>query len=46
MKSFKPSAIAACLLAAVSSLAGAATQDGKMPAHDEHNHVGHGEKNR
>lgn len=44
MKSFKTSASAACLLAVVSSLAGAAMQDGKMPAHGEHNHVGHEEE--
>ncbi len=43
MKSFKTSAIAAFILAAASSLAGAAMQDGEVPAHGEHNHVGHEE---
>jgi uncharacterized cupredoxin-like copper-binding protein len=45
MKGFKTSAIAAFLLAAVSSLAGADTQVGEMPAHGEHSHVGHQEEN-
>lgn len=38
MKNFKTSTIAAVFLAAMTSLAGAATQDGKAPVRSEHQH--------
>lgn len=45
MKHFKTSTIAAVFLAAMSSLAGAATQEGKTPVRSEHQHGAHDEEN-